>query len=75
LNFIRWVVLANVIAWPVAYYVMKTYWLQNFPFRVNIGLLTFIYAGVLSLVIALLTVSYQSVRAALANPVDSLRTA
>jgi putative ABC transport system permease protein len=53
---------------------MKTYWLQNFPFRVNIGLLTFIYAGVLSLVIALLTVSYQSIRAALANPVDSLRT-
>jgi putative ABC transport system permease protein len=74
LNFLRWVVLANIIAWPITYYVMKTYWLQNFPFRVNIGLLTFIYAGVLSLVIALLTVSYQSFKAALANPVDSLRT-
>jgi putative ABC transport system permease protein len=75
LNFLRWVVLANIIAWPITYYIMKTYWLQNFPFRVNIGLLTFIYADVLSLVIALLTVSYQSIRAALANPVDSLRTA
>ena len=71
-NFIKWVIIANVIAWPAAYFIMHK-WLQNFAYRTGIGLGTFILAAVLSLVITLLTVSFQTVRAALANPADSLR--
>jgi len=48
-------------------------WLQNFAYRINIELGTFILAGVLALIIALLTVGYQAVKAAKANPVDALR--
>jgi putative ABC transport system permease protein len=63
---------ANIIAWPIAYYSMNK-WLQNFAYRINIGLWMFIISAVVALVIALLTVSFQSIKAATANPVDSLR--
>jgi putative ABC transport system permease protein len=63
---------AFVIAVPVAWYVMNQ-WLANFSYRVGIGWWLFAAAGGLAGVIALLTVSFQSIRAALANPVDSLR--
>ena len=72
-NFLRWIFIANIIAWPLTYFVMKNYWLLNFPFRIPITLLTFVTAGLIAFFIALLTVSYQSIKAALANPVDSLR--
>jgi putative ABC transport system permease protein len=68
----KWVLLANIIAWPVAYCFMNK-WLQNFAYRINIGLGIFLASGMTALVIALLTVSYQSIKAATANPVDSLR--
>jgi len=71
-EFTKWVLIANLIAWPVAYFAMNQ-WLQNFAYRINIELGTFILAGVLALIIALLTVSYQAVKAAKANPVDALR--
>lgn len=71
-EFTKWVFVANIIAWPLAYYVM-TKWLQNFAFRMNMGLWPFVLAAILAFVIALMTVSYQSIRAALTNPVDSLR--
>lgn len=71
-EFTKWVLLANVIAWPLAYFVMNK-WLQNFAYRTNIGIRTFILSGLLALVIALLTVSYQSIKAATANPVEALR--
>jgi len=71
-EFTKWVVIASLIAWPIAYFAMNK-WLQNFVYRTSIGWWTFILAGVLALVIALFTVSYQSIKAALANPVDSLR--
>jgi len=71
-EFTKWAVLSNIIAWPISYYVMQM-WLQNFAYRVNIGLWSFIFAAVLSFAIALITVSYQSIKAATANPVDSLR--
>ncbi len=71
-DFVKLVLLANVIAWPVAWYVMHK-WLQDFAYRIDIGWWTFALAGVLALVIALLTVSTQAVKAALANPVESLR--
>ena len=66
------VLLANIISWPVAYYAMYK-WLQGFAYRTNIGIFTFILSAALALIIALLTVSYQAIKAALANPVDSLR--
>jgi ABC-type antimicrobial peptide transport system permease subunit len=71
-EFTKWVLLANVIAWPVAYLVMHM-WLLNYAYRTSIRLWTFILSAVLALFIALLTISYQSIKAALANPVDSLR--
>lgn len=71
-DFVRLVVIANIIAWPAAYYAMNT-WLQDFAFRINIGIGTFLLAGGAALLIALLTVSFQAVRAALSNPVDALR--
>ena len=72
-DFVKLVLLANLIAWPVAWYVMHR-WLQDFAYRIDIGWWVFALAGGLVLVIAVLTVSMQAVRAALANPVDSLRT-
>jgi putative ABC transport system permease protein len=71
-EFVVLVVLANAIAWPVAYFVM-TKWLKNFAYRTEIGLVTFLFSGLAALLIAILTVCYQSIKAALANPVDSLR--
>ena len=71
-EFIALVILSNLIAWPVAYFVM-TRWLENFAYRTEIGILTFVLSGFIALVIAILTVCFQSIKAALANPVDSLR--
>ena len=71
-DFVKLVLLANVIAWPIVWYAMDK-WLQNFAYRVEIGWWVFVLAGGLALVIALLTVSTQAVRAALANPVESLK--
>jgi ABC-type antimicrobial peptide transport system permease subunit len=58
--------------WPIAYYAMNR-WLQDFAYRIEIGPGTFILGGMLALVIALVTVSVQTIKAAMANPVDALR--
>ena len=71
-QFTKLVLVANCIAWPVAYYFMNR-WLNNFAYRIDIGIWTFVLSGALALVIAFLTVSYQSIKAAVANPVESLR--
>jgi len=71
-DFIKRVLIANLIAWPLSYYAMNK-WLQNFAYRIRIDLWMFLASAVVALVIALVTVSYQSVKAALGNPVDSLR--
>lgn len=71
-EFTRWVLIANIIAWPVAY-VSMNHWLQNFAYRIAMSWWMFVLAGMLALMIAFLTVSYQSIKAALANPVESLR--
>ena len=71
-EFLALVLLANIIAWPVAHYAMKV-WLQNFAYRTSIEFWTFLVAAGLAFLIALLTVSYQAVKAALSNPVESLR--
>lgn len=71
-EFINWVLLANIIAWPVAYYLMNN-WLQGFAYRIKITAWPFLISGVIALLIAVATVSFQSIKAAVANPVDSLR--
>jgi len=72
-NFLKWVVIANLIAWPLTFYVMKKYWLSTFPYRIDPSIFTFLIASTVSLLIALFTVSYQSIKAALANPAETLR--
>ena len=71
-DFLKLVLLANVLAWPAAWFAMS-FWLQNFAYRIEIGWWIFILSGTLTLLVALLTVTYQAARAALANPVESLR--
>ncbi len=71
-EFARWVLVANLVAWPIAGYVMHR-WLQGFPYRVPLTPWPFLAAGVLSLVVACLTVGYRAVKAAAANPVKALR--
>jgi putative ABC transport system permease protein len=71
-EFILLISIANVIAWPIVYLLMKKV-LQNYPYRVGIGPQYFLLAGGASVLIAVMTILYLSVRAALQNPVDSLR--
>jgi len=71
-DFVKLVLFANVIAWPVAWVAMNR-WLQNFAYRIEISWWVFALAGGLALLVALLTVSTQAVRAALASPLESLR--
>ncbi len=71
-EFTKWVLIANIIAWPIAYFFMKD-WLQNFAYRTKMNFWIFILAGVSALLISIITVSYQAVKAAVANPVKSLR--
>ncbi len=66
------VLLANIVVWPVVAYFM-TGWIETFAYRTNIGVMVFIVAAIMALGIAILTVAYQSIKAATANPVDSLR--
>ncbi len=71
-EYVRLVIIANVIAWPVAYLAMNR-WLQNFAYRININVWMFILAAAGVLFIAFITVSYQTLKAALTNPADTLR--
>ncbi|HET6567649.1 MAG TPA: hypothetical protein VFG50_06770, partial [Rhodothermales bacterium] len=71
-DFLKLVFIAFILAVPVAYFAMSR-WLQDFAYHIKLGPGVFLLAGVLALLIALATVSYQAVRAALADPVKSLR--
>jgi putative ABC transport system permease protein len=71
-EYLKWVLISVLFAIPVAWYVMNK-WLQNFAYRVDIQVWLFVLAGVAALIIALLTVSWQSYRAANKNPVEALR--
>ena len=71
-QFTKWVLIANLFAWPAAYFVMSE-WLKSFAYRINIGIWAFVLSGMLAVGIALLTVSFQALKAARANPIDSLR--
>ncbi len=72
-DFIKLILIAIVIASPIAWYLMNT-WLQDFAYRINIQWWIFVITGVFVLIIALITISFQSIKAALMNPVKSLRT-
>jgi len=72
MDFLKLVVFAFVLAVPVAFFAMQR-WLENFAYRIEIGPGVFLLAGLASMLIALATVSYQAVRAAMADPVESLR--
>lgn len=71
-QFTKWVLWANVIAWPVAYFFMKN-WLNNFAYKININIWIFILSALLGLFIAIVTVGFKALIAARSNPVDSLR--
>jgi len=71
-NFAKWVLAANIIAWPIAY-ILARKWLSGFAYRIDLGWEIFALSAATALLIAVLTVSYQSFRAATANPVKSLR--
>jgi putative ABC transport system permease protein len=72
-RFVILILVASVIAFPVAWWAMNK-WLQDFPYRITISWWMFAVAAVAALVIALITVSFQAIKAAFANPVKSLRT-
>ena len=71
-EFAKWVIIANIIAWPIAYLGLNK-WLENFAYKVAITVFTFFLSGFIALVIALLTVSFQAVKAAVSNPVEALK--
>lgn len=73
-DFTRMILLAFVLAAPVAWYVMENWWLQNFAYRITIGAWIFLVAGASALIIAWITVSYQSIKAAIQNPIGALRS-
>ena len=70
---LMWLVLfANIIGWPIAYYAMSR-WLQNFAYRTDIQIGIFLLSSILIFLVSFITLSYQAVKAARANPIDSLR--
>ena len=71
-EFTKFVLLANILAWPAAYFAMKS-WLAGFAYHTELGVTLFIVAMLLAFAIALLTVSYQAIKTSLANPVKALR--
>ncbi|MFI5194550.1 MAG: ABC transporter permease, partial [Chitinophagales bacterium] len=72
-DFLKLVIIANIIAWPLAWWVMNK-WLQDFAYRIIISWWIFVAAGLSAVLIAIFTVSFQAIKAGLANPVDSLRS-
>lgn len=72
-DFLKHVLIATIIAWPLAWYCINR-WLQDFAYRVNVSWWVFAIAGIAAILIALITISFQAIRAATANPVKSLRT-
>jgi putative ABC transport system permease protein len=72
-DFLKLVAIAAVIAFPIAWFIMNK-WLQDFSYRVNINWWVFVVSGIAAVVIALLTISFQAIKAGIANPVKSLRT-
>jgi predicted permease len=71
-DFAKWVMLASLVAWPLAYIILRK-WLGEFAYRVNISIAIFLLATGFTLLVALLTVSYQAIKSAYSNPIEALR--
>jgi len=71
-EFTKWVLISNIIAWPIAWFAMNK-WLQNFSYKMNVNILIFLISGLIAFLIALFTVSLQSLKSATTNPANSLR--
>ncbi len=71
-DFLRWVLISNLVAWPLIYFGMNK-WLENFAYRTSIDLSPFIISGLIGFVIAFITISLQTVKAANSNPIESLQ--
>jgi len=71
-EFTKWVLLANIIAWPLGWYIMNQ-WLENFAYRTTISWWVFLLAGSIAFLIAIVTVSSQAIKVALSNPIEALR--
>jgi len=71
-SFVKWVLAANIFAWPLTYWFTAD-WLEDYPYRIDVGIRIYALAGLLALVIALLAVSYQTIKAVRANPIEALR--
>ena len=71
-EFIKWVFVANVIAWPIAWYVMNS-WLKGFVYHTQINLDVFLFSALLAMIIAIFTVGFQTTKAAIVNPINSLK--
>jgi putative ABC transport system permease protein len=72
-NFVRLVLISSIIAFPIAWWAMNK-WLEDFSYRIAISWWVFVVAGIAALLIALITVSFQAIKVAVANPVKNLRT-
>ena len=72
-DFLKYVLIAILIAWPLSWIAVHK-WLQDYAYRINISWWVFVMAGSLAMLIALVTISFQAIKAAIANPVKSLRT-
>jgi putative ABC transport system permease protein len=71
-DFVKWVLVANLFAWPIAWFVVNK-WLQEYAYKTDVSLQVFFLSGCLALIIAFVTVSYQTVKAAIANPTEPLK--
>jgi putative ABC transport system permease protein len=72
-DFLKYVLIATLIAWPLSWFAVHK-WLQDYAYRINISWWIFLSAGLIAVIIALVTISFQAIKAAIANPVESLRT-
>jgi len=71
-QFLKLVILSCLFAWPIAYYLMKT-WLNNYAYKIDLSIWVFIFSGLILLIITFLTILFQSLKAARTNPVESLK--
>ena len=71
-EYVRIILISNLIGWPIAYIAMSR-WLEGFAYSIDLSWYYFLVAGLMTVMVAMFTVSYQSVKAAFSNPVDSLR--
>ena len=71
-EFAKWVLIGNIIAWPVAYFLMNK-WLENYAYRININIWIFILSAIITIGVVFITISFHTIKAATANPVKSLR--